>query len=102
MKSFSARLHGQEDSQMPSVNFIRQCRVVLQNLNEMLAAYRLGLAEKWIELFTDGTACRQMAFQNLVIGLMNGDSFESVIASLCIVLENERAETTVEAVVNKV
>jgi hypothetical protein len=102
MKSFSARLHGQEDSQMPSVNFIRQCRVVLQNLNEMLAAYRFGLAEKWIELFTDGTARRQMAFQNLVIGLMNGDSFESVIASSCIVLENETAETTVEAVVNKV
>ena len=102
MKSFSARLEGHDESEMPSVNFVRQCRVVVQNLNEMLAAYRLGLAEKWVELFTDGTARRQVAFQNLVIGLMNGDAFESVIASSCIILEDETGEKTVEAIVNKV
>ena len=89
-------------SELPSVCFVRQCRVVVQNLNEMLAAYRLGNADQWVELFTDGTTRRQITFQNLVIGLHNGDKFEQVIASSCIFLENETSEKQVQAVKEKV
>ena len=53
-----------------SVTFIRQCRVVLQNMNEALSALRHGKAESWHQLFTDGTSRRQIAFQNLVIAVM--------------------------------
>ena len=41
-------------------------------------------------------------FQNLVIGIMNGDKFELIIASLCILLEDETAEKQVEGIYNKV
>jgi hypothetical protein len=87
---------------LPSVNFIRQCRVVVQNLNEMLAAYTLGKAKKWRQVFNDGTSRRQIAFQNLVIGIENGDKFESIIASSCIFLEDETAEKQIEGIYNKV
>ncbi len=38
---------GKEAGTPPSVNFIQQYRVVVQNLNEMLAAFTLGKAKKW-------------------------------------------------------
>ena len=75
---------------------------MVQNLNEMLAAYKLGHAKKWRQVFNDGTSRRQIAFQNLVIGVENGDKFESVIASSCIFLEDETAEKQVEGIYNKV
>ena len=73
----------------------------MQNLNKLLTAYRLGNAPEWTELFTDGTT-RQIAFQNVVIGLRNVDKFEQVIASSCIFLENETSDKQVETVKEKV
>ena len=67
----------------------------------MLAAYRLSKEERWHQLFTDGTTRRQVAFQNLVIGISNGDKFESIIASSCIYLEDKTSETQVKALKNK-
>jgi len=49
---------GAETSELPSISFVRECRVVLQNLNETLSALRLGTAETWQQLFTDGTSRR--------------------------------------------
>ena len=98
----NAAYYGAEVHDKVSVRYVQQCRVVVQNLNELLAAYRLGNAPRWIELFTNGTTRRQIAFQNLVIGLHNGDKFEQVIASSCIFLENETSEKQVEAVKEKV
>ena len=68
----------------------------------MLDACRLGKADNWHQIFTDGTTWRQITFQNLMIGLMTDGDFESVIVSLCIFLENETSEKQVEAVKNKV
>ena len=102
IQSFCSIMNGLPENELPSLNFVRQCRVVVQNLNELLAAYRLGNAKEWIEVFTDGTSRRQIAFQNLVIGLMNGDKFELVIASSCIILENEMSEKQVEGIMDKV
>jgi len=64
----------------------------------MLAAYCLGNTKKWRQNFIDGTSRRQVAFQNLVIGVLNGDEFESIIALSCIFLENETSEEQVEGI----
>ena len=102
IRSVSETITGQPIAHSPSVNFVRQCRVVVQNLNEMLAAFCLGHAKKWRQIFTDGTSRRQVAFQNLVIGVLNGDEFESIIASSCIFLENETSAEQVEGIKKKV
>ena len=91
-----------ETKELPSMNFVRKCRTVVENLNLMSAGLRLGNATTWHELFTDGTTRRQIAFQNLVIGLKHNGKFDSVIASSCIFLKNETAAKQVEAITNKV
>ena len=47
---------GVEADDLPSVNFFCECRIVLQYLNETLSALRLGSADTWHQVFTDGTA----------------------------------------------
>ena len=94
---------GCELKELPLVDFVRKCRSVLENLNLMLAAKRLGEAKSWHQLFTDGTSRRQIAFQNLVIGILDAeDKFDSVIASSCIFLESEHAVKQVEGIKSKV
>ena len=94
---------GCELRELPQPDFVRKCRTVLDNLNSMLAAKRLGEARTWHQLFTDGTTRRQIAFQNLVIGLVDSeDKFDSVIASSCIFVEDESSATQVEAIKSKV
>ena len=102
IQSTAAAFNGCEADELPSVNFVRQCRTVLQNLNSMLAGFRLGNAKSWHQIFTDGTTRRQIAFQNLVIGLMEGGEFDSVIASSCIILENETSAIQVESIKEEV
>jgi len=103
IRSVTETVTGQRVDQNPSVNFVRQCRVVVQNLNKMLAAYCLGnTASRWKQVFNNGTSRRLIAFQNLVIGIVNGDEFESVIASSCIFLENETSQQQVEGIIKKV
>ena len=101
IQKMSATLSGCEVNELPSLDYVRKCCVVVQYLNNMLAACRLGKSENWHHIFTDGTTWRQITFQNLMIGLMTDGDFESVIVSLCIFLENETSEKQVEAVKNK-
>ena len=84
------------------MDYVRKCRVAVQNINDMLDNCRLGKSYNWHQIFTDGTTRRQIKFQNLVIGLMKDGYFESVIYSSCIFLENENSEKQLEAVKNKV
>ena len=102
IQTMSADLNGSEVHELPSLDYVRKCRVVVKNLKIMLAACRLIKAENWHQIFTDGTTWRQITFQNLMIGLMADGDFESVIASSCILLENETPENQIEAVKNKV
>jgi hypothetical protein len=103
LQSTSAHMIGSEVEELPSVNFVQECCVVVQNLNEMLAVYKLGVAESWTQVFTDGTNRRQMALQNLAIAVKSGDNaIEHVIASLCIFAENETSESIVDAIKDKV
>ena len=65
-----AAFTGVEADELPSVNFVRECRIVLQNLNETLSALLIGSADTWHQFFTEGTARWQIAMQNLVVALM--------------------------------
>ena len=102
IQTSSAAFTGAEASELPSVKFVRQCRTVLQNLNETLAALRLGNASTWHQLFTDGTTRRQIAFQNLVIALMEDGDLDPVIVSSCMILEDETSETHVKSIADMV
>jgi hypothetical protein len=62
-----ATFTGVEATELPTVNFVRECQVVLQNVNKSLSAFWLGNADTWHQVFTDGTTRRQIVFQNLVI-----------------------------------
>ena len=88
IQKMPADLVGCEVNELPSLDYVSNCCVVVQYLKNMLAACRLGKSDNWHHIFTDGTTWRQITFQNLMIGLMTDGDFESVIVSLCIFLEN--------------
>ena len=62
IQTMSAAMTGQEVTEMPCIDFVRQCRVVVQNLNLTLAGLRLGEVDEWRQLFTYGTSRRKIAF----------------------------------------
>ena len=102
LQSTQAAFTGVEATELPSINFVRQCRTGLQNMNEILSALRLGQAENWGQMFTDGTSRRQIAFQNMVIGLMEDGTLDPVIVLSCMVLENETSEMQVKSILDTV
>lgn len=102
LQTTSSALLGVEAEELPTIGFVRNCRVVLQNINETLAAFRLGNATTWHQLFTDGTSRRQIAMQNLVIGLMEEGKLDPVIVSSCQFVKNETAEACAESIVETV
>ena len=98
-----ATFTGEEVKTLPSVQYVRHCRLIVQILGETMAAIKLGREKCWQQLFTDGTTRRQISFQNVVIGLMGeSNSVNPVVVSSCIFLENETSEKQVEAILNKV
>lgn len=97
LKTFAA-FSGITEAEYPTADFVRKCRLVLQILNETLSALRLGNAPTWHQLFTDGTSRRQVAFHNLVIGLMMNGKLDPCIVSSCMILKDETAEHQVEAI----
>ena len=102
IQSSSVAFTGAEAKELPTVDCVRKCRTVVENLNLMLGGLRLGKAPTWHQIFTDGTTRPPIAFQNLVIGLMENGEFDSVIASSCIYLKDESLAQQVEAIKGKV
>ena len=84
IQTTNAYFTGAEADELPSLSTIRECRTVVQTLNDLLAAFKLAGQGKWRQLFTDGTTRRQISFQCLVIGFLTATGFQSVIASSCI------------------
>ena len=74
-----AAFTGVEADELPSVNFVCECRVVLQNLNKTLSALRLGSADTCHQVFIDGTSRRKIAMQNLFVALMEDVHLDAVI-----------------------
>ena len=58
--------------------------------------------DTWKQLCTDKNTWQQIGFQLLVIGLLTKKGFESVIASSCILMNDETSETQVKGIKDKV
>ena len=87
-------LYGTKPKEVPSVNFVRGCRVIVEIIGETIAAMKLASAKTWKQLWTD-------AFTALVIGLLGddeGDTIDPVIISSCIFMADERAETQADGI----
>lgn len=96
-------LHQKEPDQVPSLSYVRQCRTVMQVMAETIAAIKLGIEEEWVQISTDATTRRHLAFQCLIISLIGADGkIDPVLVSSCIFLDDETAETTVQSIFEKV
>jgi hypothetical protein len=62
-------------SEMPSIWTIWQSGTVLLIIVQTLAVYRIAKANKWEQLFTDGTSRWQVAFRELVISIEEDELF---------------------------
>ena len=102
IQTISAAMTGQEVTELPCINFVRQCCVVVQNMNSTLAVLRLGEADEWHQIFTDETSRRQIDFQNLMIVVMVDSNLDPVILSSCMFLEDETSDNQVKSIVKQV
>ena len=75
-QKMSAALTGSEVNQLLSFYYVRNFHVVVQILNNILDACKLGKADNFQQIFTEFTTRKQITFQNLVIGLMTDGDFE--------------------------
>ena len=83
-----------QPDKLPSVNFIRQCRVVVQIIGETLAAIKLARAESWSQLFTDATTRQQISFQKVIVRLMDDDNqLNPLNVSSCFLLKTKNQKT---------
>ena len=65
-------------SELPSIWTIRRARTILLVIVQTLASYRSAKANKWEQIFTDGTSRRQFSFQDLIISVEEDDLFKYV------------------------
>ncbi|EJK43816.1 hypothetical protein THAOC_37702 [Thalassiosira oceanica] len=91
------------DRPPPSVNFIRECRTLIQIIGETVIAMKLSTVTNWMEILVDGTTRRQTPFVAMLISILGGDgvSIEPLIVSSCIFIEEEDADTQVDAMLAK-
>ena len=75
LQTTSAYFTGSVVTELPSVRYVRECRTVLQILNDLFGAYKLGMNATWKQLCTNGTNRQQIGFQLLVIGLLTKKGF---------------------------
>jgi hypothetical protein len=99
-----ALLYGEEPKKIPSLNYVQQCRVLVQTIGETITAMKLAACSNWAEIFFDATTRHQVPFSAVVISLMGDgpDSIDPVIVLSCVILEDETSETQVDGIVTKV
>jgi hypothetical protein len=96
-------LYGETPEELPSVNFVRECRVVVEVVGETIAALKLAAAENWKQLWMDATTRRQIPFTALVIGLLGDeDNIDPVVISSCIFMDDEKAVTQGDGILSKI
>ena len=100
---FSA-LYGEEPKKIPSLNFVQQCRVLVQIISETITAMKLAACPNWAEIFFDATTRCQVPFSAVVISLMGDgpETIDPIIVSSCVILEDETSEMQVDGIVTKV
>jgi hypothetical protein len=97
-------LTGEEPKELPSVNYVRQCRVLIQIIAETITAMKLAAHPNWAQIFFDATTRRQLSFSAVIISLMGDEpgSVDPVIVSSCVIMEDETSEMQVTGIVAKV
>ena len=86
--------------QLPSMRTVWEWRSVLVVVTKTLAAYVLGRADSYEQLFTDGTSWRQTAIQNVVMGILTDGGFKMITLSSGILAENEIAECLTRLIIH--
>ena len=99
--TLTATFYGEEPKKLPSINYVRQCQVLVQVIGETITAIK---CPNWAQIFFDSTTRRQVPFTAIVVSLMGDgpDSIDPIIVSSCVVLEDETSEKQVDGIVNKV
>ena len=96
-------LYQEKPQELPSVWFVRRCRVVVEVMCETLAAIKIASASEWGQLWTDGTSRRQTSFTALIVGILtDAGDIDPVVISSCIFMEDETSQMQVDGLVNKV
>ena len=96
-------LYGCQPDDWPGVNFVRQCRVVVEVIGETVVAVKLCCAKSWDQGHFDATSRGQKSFQALIISTMGDDMvLDELVVSSCIFLDNETARTTADGLIAKV
>ena len=65
-------------SELPTIWTTLCARTVLLVIVQTLASYRIAKANKWEQIFTDGTSRRQVSFQDLIISIEEDELFRYV------------------------
>ena len=96
-------LYLEAPDELPSINFVRECRVLVEVMGETITAIKLANASQWSQLWTDSTTRRQIPFTALIIGVLaeSGD-VDPVVVSSCIFMEDETSEMQADGIVKKV
>lgn len=103
LRTMYETLYEEKPDDVPSINFVRQCRVVVENVSETIAAIKLGNAKDWSQLFTDATSRRQVSFTALIIGIMGDDNkLDPIVVSSCIFMEDETSAVGADGIIKKV
>jgi hypothetical protein len=96
-------MYNKSPEELPSVNFVRECRVVVEIIGETLVAIKLGSTQIWDQLWTNSTTRQQIPFTALIIRILaEGGSINPIAVSSCIFMEDEKSETQVDGIINKV
>jgi hypothetical protein len=96
-------LYGKVPEELPSVNYVRECRVVVEVMCETMAAIKLAESPEWGQLFTDGTSRRQISFTALIVGVLSdAGQINPIVISSCIFSEEETSQSIVDAILDKV
>jgi hypothetical protein len=96
-------LYNEEPVELPSVNFVRKCRVVVEVMCESMAVIKVTSSSEWGQLWTDATTRRQIPFTALIVGLIGNDgNLDPVVISSCKFMEDERSQSQVDGIVKKV
>jgi len=95
-------LYGKAPEELPSVNYVRECRVVVEVMCETMAAIKLAESPDWGQLFTDGISRRQISFTVLIVRVISNGNINPIVISSCIFSEDEKSQSIVDAILDKV
>lgn len=87
-------------TELPSLQFIRECCTVLVVVTKTLAAYQLAKAESFKQLFSDGTSRWQTAIQNVVVSILTEAGYNAITLSSGIIAKDETSESITISIVH--